>query len=259
MSFPPHPGPARLFHFSYHKCLTVFYKGVMRRTMRATRPFGPEPYVHLNSHVDRLPDAAANHRLVSVNNHHVPLDGFGDVRASRFIRDPRDLLVSGYHYHKRGAEPWCLVVDPSPVDWAVVNGTIPAALPAGTSYADFLTAASVEDGLLAELDFRRAHFDSMMQWPQDDPRVLLLRYEDVLGHEQESFDRLLAHYRVGPVERRVGHHYARKLSAGERTGGRSTAHIRDPRPRQWESQLTPRVLDTLDERHPGLLARYGYV
>lgn len=46
------------------------------------------------------------HRVISANGFAVDLDRLdGDYRIVRFIRDPRDLVVSGYFYHRRGAEP----------------------------------------------------------------------------------------------------------------------------------------------------------
>ncbi len=82
------------------------------------------------------------------------LDRFEDVLVSRFIPDPQDLLISGYFYHKRGAESWYDLVDPEDSDWEVVNGKVPEQIPAGLSFAQYLNRTSIEEGLLAELTFR---------------------------------------------------------------------------------------------------------
>jgi hypothetical protein len=56
--------------------------------------------------------------IVSINNHALDLARLGnDYRISRFVRDPRDLVISGYFYHRRGAEPWSTIVDPKSEDW----------------------------------------------------------------------------------------------------------------------------------------------
>ena len=44
------------------------------------------------------------YELSSTNGFAVEVERLtSDFRISRFVRDPRDLVVSGYHYHKRGA------------------------------------------------------------------------------------------------------------------------------------------------------------
>lgn len=239
-------------HFSYHKCLTVYFRKVMTQALR--QPFGgASGYVHLNSHLDQLDGARHGHTLVSVNNHIPDLAALGDVRISRFVRDPRDLLVSGYHYHRRGSEAWCAVPSPTADDWRIANGTVPAAMPAGVTYTEYLNGLSEEAGLLAELEWRTAHFASMAAWPVDDPRILCLDYDDVLGHETDAFSRLFAHYRLPAWRRQVGLRAARRNSASSAAGHQ---HIRNPESGQWRNTLTDRVLAELDARHPGLIEAY---
>jgi hypothetical protein len=243
-------------HCSYHKCLTVYAKRVFFRLFDRVLWFSGG-YKHFNSLVDEFYAEHARYGLSSVNNHVLDLDRLGDdFRITRFVRDPRDLVVSGYHYHRRGAEAWCEIVDPTESDWAVVNGTRPAGMPSGESFSSWLQELGTEDGLLAELEFRRAHFESMARWPVDDPRILVVRYEDLLGNEEASFDALFAHFDLSRLARRIGRHLARQHAAGGRT--RQGAHVRDPRAGQWREHFTPRVQETFEARHGALIERYGY-
>lgn len=110
----------QLCHFSYHKCLTVYFSQVMNRTFATIGRSGiTSGYRHLNSLKSELSAALLQNRLVSLNNHAVDPDSLGNFRATRFVRDPRDLLVSGYFYHRRAAEPWCSIENPTAADWAV--------------------------------------------------------------------------------------------------------------------------------------------
>jgi hypothetical protein len=162
-----------LIHCSYHKCLTSYYK---------------------------------NYKIASVNNHCIDFSRFddGSLRLSRFIRDPRDLVISGYFYHKRAAEPWCNVSNPTEADWRVVNGNIPEQLSNGQSYASYLQNVDMEDGLICEIDFRKKHFDGMAQW-RDRDSILTIRYEDIIGHEEKVFDRVFSFYEFNKLERMLCH------------------------------------------------------
>jgi hypothetical protein len=246
----------QLIHCSFHKCLTVYFRRVMDALLNRCVPWRGD-YRHYNSDLTAFQSDHANHRLASVNGHALDPGAFGDARISRFVRDPRDLVVSGYFYHRRGAEPWCTLVDPTAADWAFANGRVPAALQAaGGSFSDYLQQVPEEDGLLAEIEFRQYHFEAMAEWVETDDRILLLRYEDMLGHEIEAFDRLFEHYRLSPFERRLGRYFARRHSLARRRP--EDAHIRNPLSGQWKQHFTPRVREAFNDRWAGLITRYGY-
>ncbi len=244
----------QVIHCSYHKCLTVFYGRVLRRLMLMPSP-RPRGYAHFNSFVDDFRAAQPDLRVASVNNHFVDPDDHPGVRFTRFIRDPRDLIVSGYHYHRRAAEAWCEVRDPTDADFATVNGTVPSALRPGETYAELLQRLPLAEGLAAEIEFRTKHFESMRQWDVSDERVLLVKYEELIGHEEQVFERLLRHSGFDPVRIRVGTRLARRLSAG---GSTTTSHIRNPQPGQWAATLDENVTEAFLGRYGDVLEQYGY-
>ena len=196
------------------------------------------------------------HTVASISGHALDLDRYGDVRVSRIVRDPRDLVVSGYWYHRRSGEGWCDVENPTWANLEQIGGVAPAALPRHTSLAAYLRGVSVEEGLLAELDFRRLHFASMMQWPDADPRVLVLRYEEVVGDDVAAIDRLMRFFELSPWLRLRARYFAAKYSARRRFG--RDPHIRDPRAGQWREHFTDAVRRRFDELYPGLVEKLGY-
>ena len=212
---------------------------------------------HFNSDLETFYQDFRAHRVSSVNNRLLNLERLGDFRMTRFIRDPRDLVVSGYFYHRQGAEPWCTLPNPTKDDWYFANGVVPDGLrKAGGSYAMYLRSLSEEEGLLAELEFRQAHFASMSEWPDSDPRILLLRYEDVVADEVGSFRRMFVHYGLGALERRLGRFFASRYSAARLQ--RKDPHIRDPSSGQWRAHFTPRVRDAFESRWGKLIDQLGY-
>lgn len=233
----------------------MYYARVMRGVFRSLgrRQSG---YRQFNSYIDDFYEHFGDYRVTSVNNHALDLDRLGDFRISRFVRDPRDLVVSGYFYHKRGAEEWCNIVDPSPEDWRVVNGNFPQGMGAGHSLSSYLQSLNQEEGLLAEIEFRRNHLQSMRDWPQDDSRIRVYRYEEIMGNEEDVFANIAELYGLPLPHRKLARFFANKYSAKKRTG--RTQHIRNPSPGQWQNVFTPRVSTFFREQYGDLLERYGY-
>jgi hypothetical protein len=243
-----------LVHCSYHKCLTVYFRRVFHGVFNRCLPLGPG-YRHYNSHLDAFYEGFERDRVSSVNNRLLELERLGDFRLTRFVRDPRDLVVSGYFYHRRGAEPWTLIERPSEADWYFANGVVPAGMrEAGTSFASYLSELDQEQGLLAELEFRQAHFDSMAAWPEH-PHVRTFRYEDVLGDEQRVFDELFGFLELTPLERRLGRWFVRRYAL---KGPSRDPHVRNPASGQWREHFTPRVKQAFDARYRALVRKLGY-
>jgi len=246
----------QLIHCAYHKCLTVYFRRVMGGVFNRCLPWSAG-YRHYNSDIDAFYAGHADDRVSSVNNRFPDLERLGDFRITRFVRDPRDLVVSGYFYHRRGAEPWCTQPDPTEADWAFANGAVPAGLKAaGGSYAEYLQSVSEEEGLLAELEFRRPHFEAMAAWPEAHPGIRVFPYEEVLGNERRTFEAIFDHFGLGPLERRLGRYFVRKYALGPRP--RRDPHVRNPSSGQWRTHFTPRVSTAFDAAWGGLVERLGY-
>jgi len=246
----------KLVHCSYHKCLTVYYSRVLstlyNRIFRLSRG-----YRHFNSLIDEFYRESDNYKIASVNNHAIDLQKIGtEFRISRFIRDPRDLVVSGYFYHKRGAEPWTNIINPSERDWKVVNGCVPRNMGEGNSFSSYLQGLNKEDGLIAEIDFRSKHLDSMMEWPMADPRIKIYKYEDLIGNEKDVFKDVLKFYGVTWLEKKLVSNLAEKFSAMKQKD--KTLHIRNAKSSQWKEHFTPKVHNYFEQKYVELLERYDY-
>mgnify|MGYP003670445219 CR=1 FL=1 len=246
-------GPVRV-HSGLHKCLTMYFRNVVRNVCHKSFNRGIS-FRHFFHRQDAFYRECNQYRITSLSGHKPDLARFENIRVTRFIRDPRDLLVSGYHYHKRGAEHWCDYVDPTTAEWEVVNGMVPELIPKGVSLRQYLNRVSVEEGLLAELEFRRFHFDSMRQW-QPDERVLSFRYEDILGHEADVFGDIFRFYEMPWMHTQLARVYAARLSASR--GSKGSTHIRNPRAGQWRQHFTPVVEQRFNELYGDLLEQYGY-
>ena len=248
-------GGFHLIHCSYHKCLTVYFGRVMGMVFNRLLPWSAG-YRHYNSHLEEFYAGFGRLRIASINNRVLDLERLGRFRISRFIRDPRDLIVSGYFYHRRGAEAWTRLDSPTADDWYFANGVVPEALrEAGGSFAEYLQSLPEEEGLLAELEFRRLHLESMARWPLEHPDIVTYRYEEIVGNEEDVFRQLFEFYGLSRLERALGIRLARRYSIGRRA---ADPHVRDPASGQWRRHFTPRVRRAFEAVHPGLIEQLGY-
>ncbi len=251
--------PIQLIHCSYHKCLTVYFRRVMDTLFNRCAPWS-SGYRHYNSHLEDFLAGFRADRLSSINNRALELDGLAPFRLSRFLRDPRDLIVSGYFYHRRGAEAWTR--DPSPSDegWYFANAVVPEGLRrAGGSLSEYLQSVPEEEGLLAEMELRHPHFESMAAWPRDHPDILVLRYEEIARDQAAALKKILEHYGLPWPVRALGGVLARRhsLSARRRRSG-VDPHVRDASSGQWRRYFTPVVRREFDARWGALIRDLGY-
>lgn len=249
-------------HCGYHKCLTMFSRKVYKRACRIYRlthalaPNRPTGFRHFYHRIEAFYKNANRHGICSISGHKPDLDRFEDIRIVRFVRDPRDLMVSSYYYHKRGAEKWSQLVNPSDTDWMVVNGKVPKELSPGESLSSYLSKVSIEQGLQAEMEFRQFHFESMMQWPEEDPRVLLFRYEDILGREAEVFEQIFDFYQLPRLTGSAARYFANKYSLGKAEVKKD--HVRNAKSQQWRELFTAELKQQFNQKYAPLLERYGY-
>ena len=244
-----------LIHCSYHKCLTVYFKRIMDAVFNRIL-FWSDGYSHYNSHLEDFYRGFRGHRVASINNRALDLDRLGRFRVSRFVRDPRDLVVSGYFYHRRGAEDWVQIQSPTADDWYFANGVVPEGLRGRKlSFAEYLRSLPEEEGLLAELEFRRSHLESMASWPDHHPDISTWRYEDIVGNEARTFRELFAFYGLAPAERLLAAWFAKRYSMQRRS---SDPHIRNPTSGQWRKHFTPRVTEVFDSKYGELMQQLGY-
>lgn len=242
-------------HASYHKCLTMYFLRTVSAALNRYSLSRGEEYEHFES-IEGLFHNQARHRfLCSINGFAPKLAQLPeDFRMTRFVRDPRDLVVSGYFYHKRGAEPWFRFKTPTEKYWAAINGHVPPGMPAGCSFAEYLGSLDLEDGLRAEMDFRKYQLESMMEW-EDDPRIKVFRYEDVMEDQAGAFREMLNHLEIYGWRRWKILHFARKFSISRQ---RADKHIRNPNAGQWRTHFTERLNADFLESYAPILARHGY-
>jgi hypothetical protein len=224
-----------LLHCGYHKCLTVF-------SARCFTDVLGDRFHDFHGDSDHFHAEHSRYVVSAVTDVKPNLSRLDEWRVSRFIRDPRDLLVSGYFYHRKGVEPWTNEVPTNPPGWRLRLQMAGLVLP-GESFAAALQRLDQEDGLIAEMLFRQPTFRNMNRWPND-PRVRVWKYEEILGHEVETMDAVAEHYGWTEGEDMERRQLLRERAEFWRAGdGRLSwdSHVRNPQSGQWRNEFTPKV------------------
>jgi hypothetical protein len=245
-------GEAVLVHGAHHKVGTVWFQRVLamlassyglrfEEVADSTEPGAPglRPAT-----AGRPCDVALYHRA----NDFDPA-AFGDrpVRATHLVRDPRDVVVSGYHYHRRTDEAWARRPDERY---------------GGRSYQDHLRSLDEAQGLAAEIEHSaRFALADMASWDSRRPGVLELRYEDAVADEVGTFSAVFDHYGLDAAARRRGLDIVERYShtsSSSALGPDNDPHIRSGRPGEWRQAFGAEHVALFKRLTGDLVVRLGY-
>lgn len=266
-AFPPLP-PEELFpsevivHFSHHRCMTVYYGAIMRRLGEEFN-FYTEHFRADDKAFERAVMSRRGKRVLRLNNvSGIHFEKFPPYKGSHFIRDPRDLIVSGYHYHLWTKEAWCIAPE---FDWNEITAhpcfmqhieSKSDRFPRNISYQEYLKSLDTERGMILELIWRQFGFSEMEKW-KSNVNIVEFKYEDVVGNEVESFRKIFTHYGFHPKLIERGLKIVNELSLKNKSKGEKS-HVRKGTAAQWKSEFTPLVKEAFKNLNGGLLITLGY-
>jgi hypothetical protein len=247
--------PRLIVHCAYHKVGTAWFNSILSElavrwgvrfvTMHLTRGKVAPPIVALDGLSNEF------HRIE------------GPYRATHMIRDPRDCVVSGYHYHRKGGEEWLVRPMKENAWFDEVLKLEPTW--AEKSYQEMLAALAPEEGLRMEVLVTSAlTITPMAAWDYHRPDFLELRYEDVFRDGPIWFERIFDHYGLRPAAVRDGlkiadqRSFAKVRASGDAGPSMSMAHLRSGEPQQWREEFTPAVTDLFKSLHGMDLVTLGY-
>ena len=193
-------------------------------------------------------------------------------KGIRIIRDPRDVIVSGFLYHQRCSEKWCINSDfsnpshpfpqvPWPLDGSdlVTKENYVASLN-GLSYQEKIRSLDREEGLIFEMDgFAKITIEEMISWEKQDS-VLTIKMEDLIGDFDGQFEKIFRwleiedEYIASCLEIAVAHDMNRM--GDEQIA--SNPHISTGKLRKWEEYFTPNVSKAYQERFADAHKKLGY-
>ena len=163
------------------------------------------------------------------------------VHGFHVVRDPRDVVVSGYFSHR--------------------NSHPTSAWPKLIEFRERLRSVTKEEGLLLEMDFVSDLFEQMLQW-QEIPGVREVKFEELIRSPAEMFIELLSPLMPASelmIRQVVDEYSFVNLSGGRRPGEEDVNHhFRKGVPGDWRNHFTPAHLDRFKALYNPLLVKLGY-
>jgi hypothetical protein len=231
---------------------------------------------------DKKPDI-----LVLTNAHQKDLDTLPEHRQIHLIRDPRDMVVSGYFSHRNSHATRI-----GDVEW-----------PELIAHRARLLELDQDAGLAEEIEFSGYFLDPLSSWNHDNANVLEVKMEQLIAQPAEHWLAMLRHFEMlGPatpgkmaavrwnVAPRRGEPKAAawlrkylprlpidtvppayvpyalqrftfgRMAGADRKPGEvdESSHYRKGIAGDWANHLTDRHLELFYKRYPGLVERFGY-
>ena len=161
-------------------------------------------------------------------------------RGFHVIRDPRDVVVSGYFSHLYSHR----------------------LTPPVARQRKILQNLTTEEGLLAELDFFQSQFRRLLAWDFESPNVLELKFEELIPNLDEGIKRILDFLEI-PLHQEDIREILMENSFHTRTGrspGEEDQHskFRKGIVGDWKNYFTARVEREFRTRYGDLLRCLGY-
>ena len=167
----------KIVYASHHKCATKWFLNYLQSlSLRLGWKI-----CNVDNHQFKLEDAECFCRrnrvdlLFFSNADFKPLSSL-TCPIVHVVRDPRDILVSGYYSHLNSHEIR---------NW-------PELIP----YREQLKSSSFSDGLMLELEFSEQFLNKMDQWPISGKNIITMRYEDFCLEPIEFVIRVLEFFEI---------------------------------------------------------------
>lgn len=194
--------------------------------------------------------------------------------GAHIIRDPRDVIVSGYLYHKQCKEKWCTNTR-FDLSQPVLFPNVPYSQEhrseewkkqylvslGNKSYQQNLRERTESDGLLFELFHYGAWtIESMLRWDYNNPRVKEVRFEAIMSNFEETFKEMFVHFGFSDDQVAQALQIAAKEDLNRQTEKqlRANPHVSSRQTTKWHKYFKKIHKETFKRRFDDALVQLGY-
>jgi hypothetical protein len=168
-------------------------------------------------------------------------------RILHVIRDPRDIVISAMHYHRKSDEKWLHRPDDRF---------------GGKTYQQMLNSLPDDKTrLMFEMDYSSGEIiRGMCAWPYGQPDCFETKYETLLCRGQDEFARVARHLGLtgDEVDVAVSAFLNNSLAGDARNKIGNRPHIRSGATEQWRAVFGDELIRAFLDRFPDALSRLGY-
>lgn len=190
-----------------------------------------------------------------------------------FIRDPRDIIVSGYLFHKRTDEAWCInknldtsgEINHPQVDFSQVHLSHEEKKKYlewlnGKSYQENISSLSQEEGLIFEMNgFAGRTIEGMVSWSTNQ-RVIEAKFEDITTEYDQMWIRIFSHlgFEGKALDRAMS--IAKKHDIGRMSSDQisQNKHISTGKISKWKEFFSDEVAEKYSEHFGDAHKSLGY-
>jgi len=225
-----------IYIFGYHKCGTKLLGKVF---LQMALKYGWE-YKSIPGSVNEMPNADVVFFLHSQVDYNKLPEKFIGIHM---VRDPRDIIISGYLYHKRTIEEWCINENFQTEDPIVYN------------------ALEEEDAIIFEMNhYGKWTIEDMLKWDFEKANCLELKFEDVMSNYDDEMMKIFKHCNFSPAQIKMAKHFADKedLNKMSKKDIEKHPHISSVKTKKWERYFTEKLQRYFDTHFSEVLKKYNY-
>lgn len=256
-----------IFIFGYHKCGTKLLGKVF---LQLCLKYG-WTFKSIAGTTDEIPNVDVVFFLHSqVDYSKLPESYIG----IHMVRDPRDIIVSGYLYHKRTVEEWCTNKNFQTSE-AIKYPQVPNSQMYrseawktdylkslnGKSYQEKINSFDEEDGILFEMNhYGQWTIEDMLKWDFEKGNCLEIKFEDVMSNYDAEMMKVFTHCNLSEEQLKVAKGFADKedMNKMSKKDIEKNPHISSVKTKKWERYFTEKHLQFFDENFSEVLKKYNY-
>ena len=190
------------------------------------------------------------------------------------VRDPRDIIISGYLYHKRTTEEWCVNENFQTKD-PIVYPQVPNSQMYRseqwkvdyinslnhTSYQNTINALEEEEAIIFEMNhYGKWTIEDMLKWDFEKANCLELKFEDVMSNYDDEMMKIFKHCNFSSSQIKAAKYFADKedLNKMSKKDIEKHPHISSVKTKKWERYFTEKLKQYFDTHFSEVLKKYNY-
>ena len=189
----------------------------------------------------RVAESIEKEKGIVISKEMGPKDDYESKKILHLIRDPRDVIVSGYFYHRICKEKWAK----------------------NSKYQSLLNLLDKFSGLMVEIHYARGTINKTCTNYNSYPNYMCMKYEDLILNQETNFRKIFEWF--GFEGEAVNDLTRIALSCGfEKITGRKLgeeskgSHARKGIPGDWKNHFTEKHKEYFKETYPGVLELLKY-